>query len=474
MHRDAVQQSPAVSQKKRMLGFLLSWRGFMLMVVLLVGALLFGKQSRSQSEWELYQKEFIASGEHLDWEYFIPPKIPEAENFYAAPGMKQIFQRMRNPDVIPATNNLVLWNLPPQGNWSELKGKEEFISSPNGYSYPTSIVLNWEKTNRVFLDLFYDACQRPKARLLGSYNRPFYDLPNFVGMRVAAQSLATLARAHLVNEEPDKALRDLAGIERLIDCLENGPTLVEAMIRVALIGLYVESVRFGFEKNAWEDEQLVALQKPLLKFRCLPGVAHSLKAEVAQVVRSAETLPFDELRGGGPVRFSWDWKGIGNYFESIIQRVRFASARERNLLTYTRLMQMSFKVFDAKGERYYPKESTAQTARFSSLSNSAGNILSLIAIPNFVKAYETAAKNQTQADQAMLVCALELFRRKEQHYPETLEELVPQYIATLPIDVLSGNIYQYRRKGLNDFVLYGVGVDETDDGGAASDWVWGK
>ena len=475
MANNADEQNRSDSRKKRFIHYFLGRRGLVLLVVLLVGGFLFGKRSHSQSEWERYQKELIASGEHLDWEYFIPPKIPDAENFYAAPGMKQTFQRLRNPNVIPATNNYVLWNLPTGSKWSELKGEEEFVSSPNGNSYPISVILNWEKTNGAFLKIFYDACQRPKARLIGDYSHPFYEVPNFVSMRVAGMALATLAKAHLLNAEPEKALHDLDGIQRLIDCLENGPTLVEAMIRVALIGLYVDVVRFGFEKNAWKNDQLVELQTPLAKYRCLPGVAHSMRAEVAQVLRLSKMVPLDEWSSSGPVRFSWDWKGMNRYAESVVMRIRFSAARERNLLNYTRYMEMSFKAFDKNGERYFPKHAAAQIAVLSSLPNSAGNILAMRAIPNFTKAYETAAKNQVQADHARLACALELFRRKEGHYPERLEELLPQYIAKLPIDPLSGETFKYRRTNQDDFALYGVGADEKDDGGnAATDWVWVK
>jgi hypothetical protein len=72
---------------------------------------------------------------------------------------------------------------------------------------------------------------------------------------------------------------------------------------------------------------------------------------------------------------------------------------------------------------------------------------------------------QTLLDEARLACALERFRAAHQTYPESLKELIPEFIATLPTDIYSRAPYRYQRLGEDAFRLYGVGANRTDEGG---------
>ena len=101
---------------------------------------------------------------------------------------------------------------------------------------------------------------------------------------------------------------------------------------------------------------------------------------------------------------------------------------------------------------------------------------------------KTAAKfasGQTAVDLATVACALERHRLANGQYPEQLDLLVPRFIAKIPNDVITGELLKYRRESGGTFVLYSVGWNEADDGGAPGltksgaapdpnhgDWVW--
>ena len=89
-------------------------------------------------------------------------------------------------------------------------------------------------------------------------------------------------------------------------------------------------------------------------------------------------------------------------------------------------------------------------------------------IPNFTKAWQTTAHNQTLVNEAQIACALERYRLAHGEYPETLDALVPQFIEKLPHDIIGGQPLHYRRTADGKFLLYSVGWNETDDGGQAS------
>jgi hypothetical protein len=88
------------------------------------------------------------------------------------------------------------------------------------------------------------------------------------------------------------------------------------------------------------------------------------------------------------------------------------------------------------------------------------------------------------------VIALKRFELKHAQYPENLSQLIPDFMAAVPIDPMSGDPLHYRRQSDDAFLLYSVGENGVDDGGdpafpsgvksrsyfwlneQALDWVW--
>ncbi len=88
-------------------------------------------------------------------------------------------------------------------------------------------------------------------------------------------------------------------------------------------------------------------------------------------------------------------------------------------------------------------------------------------------------------DLARVVCALERYHLAHGEYPETLNTLAPQFIETIPHDIINGKPLHYQRTSDGKFSLYSVGWNETDDGGqigltkkwqswdnSKGDWIW--
>jgi hypothetical protein len=83
-----------------------------------------------------------------------------------------------------------------------------------------------------------------------------------------------------------------------------------------------------------------------------------------------------------------------------------------------------------------------------------------------------------------VACALERFRLRHGAFPETLGELVPAFLPSIPADVIDGQPVRYLRPKPDQFVLYSIGKNARDDGGSAkqdarvagpfdaADWVW--
>lgn len=78
--------------------------------------------------------------------------------------------------------------------------------------------------------------------------------------------------------------------------------------------------------------------------------------------------------------------------------------------------------------------------------------------------------NAETSRRAMIAfCAVERFRRREPGLPEDLDELVPAYLPGIPLDPASDAPLRYHHLA-GKFVVYGLGVDEQDNGGQVSYW----
>jgi len=105
-------------------------------------------------------------------------------------------------------------------------------------------------------------------------------------------------------------------------------------------------------------------------------------------------------------------------------------------------------------------------------------------LPALGRAAEKFARAQCSIDLARIACALDRYRLANGQFPDTLEALAPKFIEKLPYDVINGQPLKYRRSDDGQFVLYSVGLNETDDGGQIAltksgnadinkgDWVW--
>ena len=348
--------------------------------------------------------------------------------------------------------------------------------------------LKWSDQFEPAFDEIREALKRPYAIIPGDYSRPYsIPIPNFVTMRSVAQTLAQRAQCYLLLGEPDQALREVTLMHDVCRILEKPPTgkpmtLVEAMINVAITGLYVNTIADGLQKNAWREPQLAALQKQLAEINLAPFVAQAFETEPAGLCRTLETASLGKIMsvtsGSGSHRSVWQ-----NIRDVIFNKYNLVPRGwvYQNMALTARLGQPRGEGFDLANNLIRPgkfKDLARQMDAAFSGNAKPYNFLAAIGNPNIIKATQTLAHNQTLVNEAQIACALERYRLAHGEYPETLDALKPEFIEKLPHDIIGGQPLFYRRTGDGKFLLYSVGWNETDDGGITSDkmdqgdWVW--
>ncbi len=88
----------------------------------------------------------------------------------------------------------------------------------------------------------------------------------------------------------------------------------------------------------------------------------------------------------------------------------------------------------------------------------------LILMPTLDRPARHAEILRLQRDAVRAIIALELYKRREHTYPETLVQLTPDLLPTLPLDRFDGKPLRYK---LQDGapLLYSVGANQIDEGG---------
>ena len=377
-------------------------------------------------------------------------------------------------------------------NTAESKGTNSFRIYGNPRVVSAEDYLKWSDQYVPAFDEVREALKRPYAIIPGDYSVPYLiPIPNFVTLRMAAQALAQRAQCDFLLGRPEDALREVTLIHDLCRILEKPPagkpiTLVEAMINVAISGLYTTTVAEGFKLNAWREPQIAMLQTQFKEKNLASTVYDSCASELAATTCTIEkTLPskIAELFGTVDVASGKNtrsfWKKINDpmyLFFKLCPRGWIY----QNMLT-TASSARSEDGVDLEHKTISPQFIEKPLIELEKSLNHATPFIvwARIAIPNFTKAWQTTAHNQTMVNEGQIVCALERYHLAHGEYPEMLDALSPQFIEKIPHDIIGGQPLHYRRTADGKFLLYSVGWNETDDGGldggndfTKADWIW--
>lgn len=350
--------------------------------------------------------------------------------------------------------------------------------------------LEWCNQFKSEFEAIRTALQRPCARLEGDYSHPFSQpIPNFVTVRMVAQTLAQKVQCHLLLNQPDEALRELTLLHDFRALLELEPTgqpmtLVTAMINVALVGLYETVVADGFRLGIWQETQITELIKQQSEIELTPPMIDAMKSH--QGALTFMLLGSKDVSGSFFRATHGEKIGLFRRLKSpewLMFDVAPSGWVHQNTVVVASLQQKFIEALSSSRELIDPSAWKETMNHMTEVLDNPSpyNLVARIAIPSLSKAMETTGMNQSKVHQGLIACGLERYRAAEGEYPETLQALTPRFLQKIPADIIGGQPMKYQRTDDGKFLLYSVGWDEKDDGGVTSenvnkpkDWVWGS
>jgi len=400
---------------------------------------------RGRRAWESYQREAAARGTPVEFIHDLaPPPVPDDQNFWATPllnplrsdgsigSVKQTeaygttltnrlaggLQAQRYP-FYPSPGD---WEFSKHINWDEIAK----------YTGPTGIehLLQQDETEMAEISA---AARRPFGRVGTRYDLDFRPSPNFKVLRIVSWLFSLRAQAALNAGQPALALDDILTMVRMARLLSDEPIAVSQMISVLGLKGAIQPAWEGLSARHWNEAQLTTLQDTFQQVDVLAQLAFCLRCGRAE------------------------WDGLPSYFEAHAADVPWSEVPagkwglgwfDQNVVTGDRLyLDYVLPVLDLKNRRVYPEKLADLGKEIDRVVQQWWPHCFLIkeGFPYYNKMVEEMAHTQDGVEMVVLACALERYALAHGDYPEKLDALVPQFLAQLPHDVVTGGPLGYAR-----------------------------
>jgi hypothetical protein len=496
---------------------------------------------RGKHDWEKFKRAEEAKGEKFDWQSIVPPPVPDDENFAFSPVWvaEEFFQFQRAPKraeawygdriysdevakilpLLPVSTSTVvgtnMWNFPsppensgawPSAKFFDLKpfqsyyrdlGKTnpitQIIIAPQPQTPAQDVLLALSKFDPVIEQLRQDSA-RPYSRFPIGYDdedKAAILLPHLAAEKRYARVLQLRAIAELQNGQSEKALADVKLMLRLTDASRTEPFLISHLVRIAILQIALQPVWEGLAHHQWSGAQLAELDSELAKLDFLSDYGTVMRGE-----RGWEIEIFNFLRNKPRLQALRDISNLGsdnnfnvNNFPALVLAFGPSGWLDQNELRLARFFsQWYLPAVNEQDKTISPGAiRNADAALDSEFKNkNPENVLESLLLPALGNAVKKFAHAQTSANLARVAIALERYRIARGNFPDSPDALAPKFISEIPHDVIDGAPLHYHKTSDEQFVLYSVGWNETDDGGTVEmsggntpfvdinkgDWVW--
>ena len=454
---------------------------------------------RGRHAWEASRGQMEAKGVVLDWQKFIPPTVPDDQNFAMTPFLAPLFDF--NPKPRP----------PGQAMWRDMEGHDRAInfaasllakdnqgqlpheqfdgkvidleaavslvqSNRSPATVPmfstraeaASALLAALEEYRPVLEELRDASRKPYSRFNIEYDAedPFSILlPHYIVLHRVSRVLEMRASAELALGKTDVAFEDVKLTYWLAQATKDEPFMIGVQSRGSIMKRAEQVIWEGLAGRAWTEAQLQQLQALVAGFTVLKDLERGLSAERAGFGEAA----FRYMRSNkNSLR---NWMAADEAAASLWPLLAGPSGwLSQEQVAYHRLYDLRVMTgFDADAGRVYPqkieesKRALERELEGSSLWHHTG--FSKLILPFLMKAFQPAAAGQNRVNQTITACALERYRVANGKYPEKLDLLVPRFVEKAPMDVCDGQPLKYQVLQDGHFLLYSVGWNEKDDAG---------
>jgi len=350
-----------------------------------------------------------------------------------------------------------------------------------------NIAERWLQEHNDALKLIIEGSQRPyywrtyetKTAEGGMIGVP---LPNLQVFRNLAHSLRWRARLRAEQGRFEDSFADVKSCYRFGQHLRGDKILIEQLVGIALEAISVQTIRDIVGEYDIDSTILADLQRNFEQTIASEDFTVSLKAEKLFVYDEIQRCFTEDRLGGGHLylsRIGSFSKGHPNGLDEILVGAIFSPQQwpraTKVLFAHPdkeQTREMADRYYDFWGKLYHktPGQIRAKgiNAEKQAMEIIEGNILLEILAPALARMNEIANRNKPEVYATVTILALLRYEKDKGSYPNDLQQLITAgYLRQLPMDSFSDKPLVYRKTD-DDFILYSVGSNFTDEGGQYS------
>ena len=431
---------------------------------------------RAKAALVRYEQDLIAKGEKLDFAELVSP-IPEGEN--GSFEFQQLCKSFQDGSTL-------LLNAPPAMR-HVAPGKSLVIATQPGW-FAGKETVRWEDAHD---DLQRNANTLAEIRKISrsavlhsaiEYRGINTRLGNRTSYRAAAQWLSASALYNLHVGDIKAATDDVETIVIISRPSADEPMLFSQLSRNAVVSLAVYDSWPVLQMENISEEQLHRLQGILQDVDFVTPMVHAVRGErvigrdTIQMLRSTDTT-FEELvdtlfsareddEATGVMKKVPYNRNIRNAIRAGViaplWRFAWSYADERHMLEEAQTVLAAAENARAQRSRS-PLNIVAKSIEAKS-SGSWQYWVTDLFLSTMAKAPAGAFRFQAHNEMTITAIALKRYHLRHGKYPQTLDQLVPEFLKTHPVDWMDGQKLRYRPEDAS-FVLWSVGDNGIDDGG---------
>jgi len=313
--------------------------------------------------------------------------------------------------------------------------------------------------NRSAMVFFNQAAQLQQSRYPIDLNQgQMPQLPHLAKLRTVAQFLEISAVSHAAAGQGQAAGNDLLVSLALARSLDSEPVLISQLVRVAFVDMTVGGLEQVFNRVMLPAKTLNQLAESFQQAEKREAAGYGFtRALIGE--RTTDLSAFDmspEQYLNVPANTTPE------------EREQLEAKIKKNLAEDRQFCEVTFNQALVVRNEPFPQRLTQEDDLFSHAETVATNknlYLSGIFFDALNKVEIREATCLANLRLAQTAISLEKFRVDHaDHYPESLNELAPNYLKALPTDPFDGRTLQYHKAG-NGYVLYSIGPNLKYDGG---------
>ncbi|MDQ7779896.1 MAG: hypothetical protein RDV41_09320 [Planctomycetota bacterium] len=311
---------------------------------------------------------------------------------------------------------------------------------------------------------FFELMERAAASERCVFSRAYKDgfdlaLPEVGRLRKAARISCLRSMYASCAGNGEEVLQSIGFVLKLGDALRSDWLIICQLVRVAVYQMAIVQVEYALSSDALTADQLARLQAMVPAEMDMEDLRMSLIGE-----RAMGLALFDSMAGGGfdlgglglapPIAMSFLPKGWIK--DQCIRYLNFMTAMVEQIRLPPRQACAEIR---ARNDRLAAEEFEGGLFRQSQ------NFILAMLLPAMSSCYDSHLKATQRLLLARTAIAAARFRRDNGRFPDTLDELVPAYLAEIPEDYFSAGKVGYV-KNVAGCVIYSFGLDGQDNKGA--------